>query len=86
MKNSSQSWKQILVALGDGHNSESQAKIRWKDIQGKPDSGVAAGGDDEEKEATGEKEKAEDLAMKAGGKGGKKDKKSNQKVTSHLIL
>jgi hypothetical protein len=93
MKNSNQGWKPILVALGDGHNSESQAKVRYKEIQGKLIGRVAAGGDDEEKEkqaeekrAIGEKKKAENMAKQAEGKGGNKGKKSNLKVFAHPIF
>jgi hypothetical protein len=92
MKNSNQGWKPILVALGDGHNSESQAKARYKEIQGKPIDGVAAGGDDEEKKkqaeetkAIGKRKKAENMAKQAVGKGGK-DNKSNLKVLTHPIF
>ena len=86
MKTDSKPWKAILEALGDNHTSESQVKARWKEIQGKPIGGVAAGGaaegkktKEEDKKAKSEQKKAEGLAKAAAagkeakeGKGGKK--------------
>jgi hypothetical protein len=74
LKPKNTSWKAILIALGDGHTSESQAKARWKEIEGKPVAGAGSDGGgtdkkDEDKKAKADKARADGLAKQAAGKG-----------------
>lgn len=75
LKGKNMGWKAIVAELGDGHTSDSQAKARWKEIEGKPVAGGGGSDDggsdkkDEDKKAKAEKAKAEGLARQAAGKG-----------------